>query len=96
MSRLRSSNAPTPTPGATAGQTPVVGGLPMKRLGSGGCERRSDARADTRLITPASRAPSSLSMRARDSPLPRVDTSIPGSPRPGGRIYPYLELRDNC
>ncbi|QDS68343.1 hypothetical protein FKW77_010709 [Venturia effusa] len=83
MSRLRSSNAPTPTPGAVAGQTPVTGGLPMKRLGSGGCELRSDEREGIRLITAASRTPSSLSIRPRDSPIPRVDTSIPGSPRPG-------------
>ncbi|TID17147.1 hypothetical protein E2P81_ATG09701 [Venturia nashicola] len=83
MSRLRSSNAPTPNTGAAAGQMPVMGGLPMKRLGSGGCEIESDERANARLINPASRAPSSLSIRARDSPLPRVDTSIPASPRPG-------------
>ena len=96
MSRLRSSNAPTPVPGAAVGQTPVMGGLPMKRLGSGGCERISHGRADLKLTGIASRAPSSLSIRPRDSPLPRVDTSIPGSPRPGGKLLPTVWTQNRC
>jgi hypothetical protein len=42
-----------------------VGGVPMKRLGSGGG---------------ASRAPSSLSIRSRDSPVPRGEFAAPGTP----------------
>lgn len=58
MTKLRTSNAPTPVLGSTSQQT-VAGGVPMKRLGSGGGG--------------ASRAPSSLSIRSRDSPVARTD-----------------------
>jgi Atg29 N-terminal domain len=61
------SGAPTPIPG----QQSVAGGIPMKRMGSGG----------------SSRAPSSLSVRQRDSPMPGVrgsEVTMPGSPRPQG------------
>ena len=37
MNKLRTSNAPTPVLGPTS-QQPVAGGVPMKRLGSGGGE----------------------------------------------------------
>ncbi|KAF2435676.1 hypothetical protein EJ08DRAFT_645374 [Tothia fuscella] len=63
MSRIRPSNVASPAPGASG--HPGLGGIPMKRLGSGG----------------ASRAPSSLSIRSRDSPIPKIDGSIPGTPR---------------
>jgi hypothetical protein len=62
MNKLRTSNAPSPAIG-TSSQQPAMGGLPMKRLGSGGG---------------ASRAPSSLSIRSRDSPVPKADTGTPG------------------
>ncbi|KAF1992310.1 hypothetical protein K402DRAFT_443123 [Aulographum hederae CBS 113979] len=64
MRKIGPSNAPTPPPGAGSSHT-AAGGLPMKRLGSGGG---------------TSRAPSALSFRSRDSPILK-DSSIPGTPR---------------
>jgi len=56
------------TPTPTPGSQPLTaGGVAMKRLGSGG----------------ASRAPSQLSIRSRDSPVPRTGDSGTGTPRPG-------------
>ncbi|KAF2104715.1 hypothetical protein NA57DRAFT_70922 [Rhizodiscina lignyota] len=62
-----SSPAPGATSGSGSGSGTVMGGVPMKRLGSGG-----------------SRAPSALSTRSRDSPVPRVEggASGTGTPRP--------------
>ena len=55
-------------PTPTPGSQPLTaGGVAMKRLGSGG----------------ASRAPSQLSTRSRDSPIPRTGDSGTGTPRPG-------------
>lgn len=50
-------------------QPPTAGGIAMKRLGSGG----------------ASRTPSQLSIRPRDSPIPRTGESAPSTPRPGAQ-----------
>lgn len=60
------SNIASPSQGAVSGSGSaiVVGGVSMKRLGSGG-----------------SRAPSAMSLRARDSPVPKAEGSIPGTPR---------------
>ncbi|KIV99506.1 uncharacterized protein PV09_08811 [Verruconis gallopava] len=69
MTKLRTSNAPTPILGPASQQTAPTGGVPMKRLGSGG----------------ASRAPSAMSVQSRDSPVAGVDTGSSGVPqmRPG-------------
>ncbi|KAF2460423.1 hypothetical protein BDY21DRAFT_413422 [Lineolata rhizophorae] len=59
----------TPNTGAGGSNpSPTPGGIPMKRLGSGGASH--------------SRAPSALSVRTRDSPKP--EGSLPGTPRPSG------------
>jgi hypothetical protein len=94
MNKLRSSNVPTPTatpvPGVSAPQS-MLGGVAMKRLGSGGGERFSGYCCIGKLIMIASRTPSALSIRSRDSPIPRVDGSVPGTPRGGGEM-PFLYL----
>lgn len=55
-------------PTPTPGSQPLTaGGIAMKRLGSGR----------------GSRAPSQLSIRPRDSPIPRAGESGPGTPKPG-------------
>ncbi|KAF2176182.1 hypothetical protein K469DRAFT_35392 [Zopfia rhizophila CBS 207.26] len=61
MKKVGSTNAPG-TSGSGCTHT-AVGGVPMRRAGSGG--------------SGASRTPSSLSVRPRDSPIPRGDTSTP-------------------
>jgi hypothetical protein len=90
MSKLRSSNVPPPTPmpasGASTQHVPL-GGVAMKRLGSGGGEIMYICTYCLGLIAVASRAPSALSIRSRDSPVPRVDTSVPGTPRAGGKMH---------
>ncbi|KAF2488872.1 hypothetical protein BU16DRAFT_623147 [Lophium mytilinum] len=64
MKKVGGSNTTT---GSGGSSHTVVGGIPMKRLGSGG--------------SAASRTPSALSIRPRDSPIPKGDTSTPGTPR---------------
>jgi hypothetical protein len=89
MNKLRTSNAPTPTitpvPGVGAPQN-MLGGVAMKRLGSNGGKRFYGYIRRSKLIVVASRAPSALSIRSRDSPVPRVDGSVPGTPRTGGEM----------
>lgn len=64
MKKVGSSNA---TNSGSGSAHAAVGGVSMKRLGSGGAG--------------ASKTPSALSIRSRDSPIPRGDTSTPGTPR---------------
>ncbi|OCK83130.1 hypothetical protein K432DRAFT_379772 [Lepidopterella palustris CBS 459.81] len=66
MKKVGSSNTTATTSGPGSAH-PAAGGVPMKRLGSGG--------------SGASRTPSALSVRPRDSPIPRGDASTPGTPR---------------
>ncbi|KAF2805341.1 uncharacterized protein BDZ99DRAFT_525044 [Mytilinidion resinicola] len=65
MKKVGGSN--TTATGSGGSSHTVVGGIPMKRPESGG--------------SAASRTPSALSIRLRDSPIPRGDTSTPGTPR---------------
>ncbi|KAF2653966.1 hypothetical protein K491DRAFT_705525 [Lophiostoma macrostomum CBS 122681] len=65
MKKVGSANAPT-TSGSGSSHT-VVGGYPMQRLGSGGSR--------------SSRTPSALSVRPRDSPIPRGETTPSGLSR---------------
>jgi hypothetical protein len=95
MSKLRSSNVPTPTPtpapGASTQHVPL-GGVAMKRLGSGGGKMIDVRSYHLKLIAVASRAPSALSIRSRDSPVPRVDGSVPGTPRAGGKAHLFYTM----
>ena len=78
VNRPTSSGAP-PTPSSITGST-IAGGQPMRRGGSGGklfliCDSES-----IHFDMLGSRVPSSLSFRARDSPILKGEEGAPGTP----------------
>ena len=80
MKKVGGVGAPTGS-GLGSTQSPV-GGIPMQRLGSAGSRGRNPKSSYIFISLfshrIASRTPSSLSVRPRESPVPRADSNTPG------------------
>ena len=82
--QLRRVNRPTssgvsPTPSSITGSG-MAGGQPMRRGGSGGKLIRVYNPNSVHIDILGSRVPSSLSFRARDSPIIKAEEGVPGTP----------------
>ncbi|KAK8201887.1 hypothetical protein M8818_005411 [Zalaria obscura] len=89
MKKLGTSGAPSPVPSDSASSSATAGGVAMQRGGSRRMSRPTSIKPQSLTITVGSRAPSALSIHARDSPPP-IDTSQPSSARAMRKALPRI------